>query len=102
MLDAIVRTTGEQHTGHDSFEEAFNGRLINDPLQASHPKIHDYDAQGGDRTILATPADLSERLQVLLRSQLPLLKKRSAEVMGTSSRPSLLVRYWLPTTLLLV
>lgn len=102
ILDAIVQTTYEHNSSQDTFEETVNARIVDDSLQACYDEYNTHDQSSGHLTVLLKPEDLSKRLQKILQTQLPLLTYHSADIMRTSSRPPLLVRYWLPAALLLV
>ena len=90
-MDAVVDTVNTPNLSVDAFDASVAAITHDDPFYA----LHDTPAE-------LEPADVARRLQHLLSHALPAYTTQFNAGVRANGRPSRLVRYWLPATLLLV
>jgi nuclear-control-of-ATPase protein 2 len=102
-MDAVLNAASKTHHEQDDFEADVAALLNDDPFEEYHQAFANEDDNSGDgSTMTARPGEASSRLQVLLRQQLPAYQDHATSAFNLGQRPSRLVRYWLPATLLLI
>lgn len=101
VMDAVINAASDPDLANDEFEAAVSSYMHEDPLEDYHQPFAE-NRSSATLAMLMKPSDASERLQEILTKQLPLFADHSDTLLSQSSRPSRLIRYWLPATLLLV
>lgn len=100
-MDAVLNAASRNDTHHD-FEGEISAILGEDPFEDYHHSFADQDGASDRLAITVRPAEGSARLEAILRQHLPTYRKFSSSAYDAGRRPSFIVRYWLPTALLLV
>jgi nuclear-control-of-ATPase protein 2 len=95
LMEAVLSHTKDPEADVETFEEQ-----ISSTTRADH--YYSMERNGGLTSGNLRPRDVSIRLQTLLRSGLPDYKISFQQMLSTSGRPSRLVRYWLPATVLVL
>lgn len=96
LLDAVIQTVNTAELSVDKFDDAVTAITQNDQLYS----LHEPSGQRVANTL--KPAEVAERLHYLLETALPTYTANFNAVVKANGRPSRLIRYWLPATLLLV
>lgn len=94
LMDNVLRNVCTLEAGVSDFEETVFASVENDP------EI-EISSSGADETAPRT-GKLSRRLQEILQVQLPKQVEESNRIASQYGRPSKIVRYWLPTSVLLL
>jgi nuclear-control-of-ATPase protein 2 len=92
LMDTVLRNVTTLETGVSEFEDTVFATVEDDP----EISIRDGGPQG------SRPAKLSDRLQHILEVHVPNHITSSHKLVSEYGRPSRLVRYWLPASLLLL
>jgi nuclear-control-of-ATPase protein 2 len=95
-MHAVVQSVNAAELSVDKFDGSVANITQDDPYYSLHESSEMRTA-----TTLK-PADVAERLQYLLKHALPTYTTSFNAAVKENGRPSRLVRYWLPATLLLV
>ncbi|KAF1837292.1 NCA2-domain-containing protein [Decorospora gaudefroyi] len=96
LMDAVIQTVNAAEVSIDKFDDSVASITQDDQFYSLHEP-------SGERTASTLqPADVAERLQYLLRNALPAYTANFNAVVKENGRPSRLIRYWLPATILLV
>ncbi|CCU77663.1 NCA2/nuclear control of ATPase [Blumeria hordei DH14] len=95
LMSGVLTNISSYEMGVTEFEETVFARVEDHSAEASC--VGDEDAEGVTR-----PEKISLRLQHILKYQIPEHILRSQKVTRCYSRPSRLVRYWLPTSAFLL
>jgi nuclear-control-of-ATPase protein 2 len=95
-MHAVVQSVNAAELSVDKFDGSVTSITQDDPYYSLHESSEMRTA-----TTLK-PADVAERLQYLLKNALPTYTTSFNAAVKENGRPSRLVRYWLPATLLLV
>jgi nuclear control of ATPase protein 2 len=93
LMDTVLSNVTTLDTGVSEFEDTVFASVEDDP------EISTRDA---DAPQVARPAKLSRRLQHILRVHIPNHIAMSRKLTGKYGRPSRLIRYWLPASILLL
>jgi nuclear-control-of-ATPase protein 2 len=93
LMDTVLSNVTTLDTGVSDFEDTVFASVEDDP------EISTRDA---DAPQLARPAKLSRRLQHILKVHIPNHITTSRKLTAEYGRPSKLVRYWLPVSVLLL
>jgi nuclear-control-of-ATPase protein 2 len=96
LMDAVMHTVNTPEHSPDGFDASV-AAITNDDPYYERPQ-----ASADDAATALKPADVAQRLQQLLRHALPTYTANFNAVVRANGRPSRLVRYWLPATVLLV
>ena len=92
LMDSVLRDVTRMDSGIAEFEDGVFAAVEDDP---------EISARGmGDAN--QRPAKLSKRLMEILQTHIPEHTKRQQQLRAQYGRPSILVRYWLPATALLL
>jgi len=96
LMDAVIQSVNTAELSVDKFDDSVASITQDDQFYSLHEPT-------GERTASTLkPADVAERLQYLLRDALPTYTSNFNAVVKENGRPSLVIRYWLPATMLLV
>jgi nuclear-control-of-ATPase protein 2 len=95
LMDTVLCNVTAIETGVSDFEDTVFASVEDDPEISS-------SSRGPDDAQIARPAKLSRRLQHILKVHVPNHVNASQKLASEYGRPSKLVRYWLPTTALLL
>ncbi|KAI4923424.1 hypothetical protein J4E85_008462 [Alternaria conjuncta] len=96
LMDAVIQSVNAAEISVNKFDDSVAGITQDDQLYSLHEPT-------GERTATTLkPADVAERLQYLLQEALPAYTSDFNAVVKENGRPSILIRYWLPATMLLV
>jgi nuclear control of ATPase protein 2 len=93
LMDVVLRNVTTLETGVSDFEDAVFASVEEDP---------EISTRGADEDEVARPAKLSRRLQHILEIHVPNHMATSQKLVSEYGRPSRLVRYWLPASVLLL
>ncbi|TVY80837.1 Nuclear control of ATPase protein [Lachnellula suecica] len=93
LMDNVLRNVTVLETGVSDFEETVFASVADDP---------EISARDADEDQVARPANLSRRLQHILEVHMPNHVATSQKLVAEYGRPSRLVRYWLPASVLLL
>jgi nuclear-control-of-ATPase protein 2 len=96
LMDAVMHTVNTPEHSPDGFDASV-AAITNDDPYYERPQ-----ASAEDTATALKPADVAKRLEQLLRHALPTYTTNFNAVVRANGRPSRLVRYWLPATVLLV
>jgi len=101
VIDAVLNTaTKPQHEQND-FEAEVAAILHDDPFEEYHHPFNQNNVPD-NLAIMLKPSEASSRLETLLRDRLPSFQAHSTAAFDRGCRPSPIVRYWIPATILLV
>lgn len=92
LMDMVLKDVLTLETGVAEFEDKVFAGVEEDPELSIQ-----VDEDESNR-----PAVVAKRLQTLLKTQLPSHLKATGQLVAQNGRPSRLVRYWLPATVLLL
>ncbi|CAO2647717.1 Nn.00g086390.m01.CDS01 [Neocucurbitaria sp. VM-36] len=96
LMDAVIQSVNTAELSIDKFDDSVASLTQDDQYYELHEPT-------GERTATTLrPADVAERLEYLLRHALPNYSTSFNAVVKENGRPSRLVRYWLPATVLLI
>jgi nuclear-control-of-ATPase protein 2 len=96
LMDAVIQSVNSAELAIDKFDDTVAGITQDDQYYELHEP-------SGERTATTLkPAHVAERLQYLLNHALPTYTTNFNAVVKENGRPSRLIRYWLPATVLLV
>ncbi|CBY00062.1 hypothetical protein LEMA_P076510.1 [Plenodomus lingam JN3] len=96
LMDAVIQSVETAELSVDKFDETVASITQDDTYYMLHEP-------SGERTATSLkPADVAKRLEYLLQQALPTYMSNFEAVAKENGRPSRLVRYWLPATVLLV
>jgi nuclear-control-of-ATPase protein 2 len=96
LMDAVIQSVNTAELSVDKFDDSVASITQDDQYYELHEP-------SGERTATTLrPAEVAERLRYLLSQALPTYTTTFNAVVKENGRPSLLIRYWLPATLLLV
>jgi nuclear-control-of-ATPase protein 2 len=93
LMDTVLSNVTALDTGVSDFEDTVFATVEDDP------EISTRDA---DAPQMARPAKLSRRLQQILKIHIPNHLRTSQKLTTEYGRPSKLIRYWLPASVLLL
>jgi len=96
LMDAVIQTVNTAELSVDKFDESVAGITQDDQYYELH------DASAHQAATALKPAYVADRLRYLLQHALPTYKTHFSAVVQDNGRPSRLVRYWLPATILLL
>lgn len=102
VMDAVLSSATKDQHQQDDFEGEVQAILNEDPFEEYHQPFSHQDNTSDKLAIVLKPAEASARLEALLRKQLPSYQHHSTSAFNLGCRPSVIVRYWLPATVLLV
>jgi len=100
-MDAVLNAASRSDTHHD-FEGEVSAILAEDSFEDYHQSFANQDGSSDRLAITLRPAEGSARLDTILRRHLPTYREYSSSAFDVGRRPSFIVRYWLPATILLV
>lgn len=89
-----MSTVSDQNVDKDMFEESVNSATAEDPLSA-------FQDPGSVAEIVRVE-DVAERLLDILSRQIPLFTEESRLMLQKNSKPTRLIRYWIPASILLL
>lgn len=92
LMDTVLQNVTALETGVSDFEDACFASVEHDP-EISSREVGEAQAK---------PAKLSKRLESILQVQIPNHSLASQRLRSEYGRPSRLVRYWLPATVVLL
>ncbi|KAF2268121.1 NCA2-domain-containing protein [Lojkania enalia] len=96
LMDAVIQNVTDAELSVDKFDNAVAATTQDDHYYELHEP-------SGERTAMSLrPADVAERLQNLLAHALPNYTSNFHTVAKENGRPSPIIRYWLPASILLV
>ncbi|TVY92380.1 GTP-binding protein [Lachnellula willkommii] len=93
LMDVVLQNVTTLETGVSDFEDAVFASVEDDP---------DVSSMGADEDQVGRPAKLSVRLQHILEVHVPNHMASSQKLVAEYGRPSRIVRYWLPASVLLL
>jgi len=93
LMESVLQNVGSVETETHDFEASCFYSMDN---------AQSYDAQVDAGDLLEEPSLLATKLEQILRRTMPEHRATSQAFITEHGRPSFLVRYWLPTTVLLV
>jgi nuclear-control-of-ATPase protein 2 len=96
LMDAVLQSVNLEDISVDKFDDAVASITQDDQFYALH------EPSGARTATTLKPGDVAERLQHLLQNALPAYTSNFNAVVKENGRPSRLIRYWLPATVLLV
>ena len=95
-MDAVVQNVSDADLTADKLDDAVATATQDDLYYELHEA-------SGERTAKSLkPSDVAARLQELLKHTLPTYSSNFNAAVKQNGRPSALIRYWLPTVVLLV
>lgn len=95
-MDAVVQSVNTAELSVDKFDDTVASITQDD-------QYYDLHEPSGERTATTLkPGEVAQRLQFLLKHALPTYSMNVNTAARENGRPSRLVRYWLPATILLV
>jgi nuclear-control-of-ATPase protein 2 len=96
LMDAVIQSVNLAELSIDKFDDSVASITQDDQYYELHEP-------SGERTATTLrPSDVAQRLQYLLNHALPVYTTNFSAVVKENGRPSRLIRYWLPATVLLV
>lgn len=96
LMDAVIQGVNTAELSVETFDDCVATLTQED-------KYYELHEPSGERTATTLkPADVTQRLQYLLRQALPTYSANFNAVVTENGRPPRLIRYWLPATALLV
>lgn len=96
LMDAVIQSVNSAEASIDKFDDSVASITQEDQYYELHEP-------SGERTATTLkPGDVAERLQYLLNHAVPTSTANFNAVVKENGRPSRLIRYWLPATVLLV
>ncbi|KAH4805402.1 hypothetical protein HBH61_158650 [Parastagonospora nodorum] len=96
LMDAVIQSVNAAELSIDKFDDS----VANITQDDQYYELHE---PSGERTATTLkPGDVSERLQYLLNHAVPKYTMNFNAVVKENGRPSRIIRYWLPATVLLV
>ncbi|KAF2729025.1 NCA2-domain-containing protein [Polyplosphaeria fusca] len=96
LMDAVIQNVNDAELNCDKLDEAVATFTQDD----QYYEVHEAS---GERTVQSLkPADVAERLQILLTHALPNYTSGFRAVAKENGKPSAIIRYWLPASILLV
>ncbi|KAJ4377688.1 hypothetical protein N0V83_000517 [Neocucurbitaria cava] len=96
LMDAVIQSVNTAELSVDKFDDSVASLTQDDQYYELHEPT-------GERTATTLrPADVAERLEYLLRHALPSYSTSFNTAVKENGRPSRLIRYWLPATVLLI
>ncbi|KAF2204978.1 NCA2-domain-containing protein [Delitschia confertaspora ATCC 74209] len=95
LMNAVINSSNDAELDVDKFDDAVAAMTHDD---------HYYELQASDEHSVAAirPAEVAERLQALLAHSLPSYTASCQLTVKEHGRPSRIIRYWLPLSLLVV
>jgi nuclear-control-of-ATPase protein 2 len=96
LMDAAIQVLNED--GNTSFDTAVSAKTQDDDYYTPHESSGELTA----KTAFLQTADVGQRLQGLLSHGLPRYTSRFNAAVKEIGKPSALIRYWLPASILLV
>ncbi|KAK4950052.1 Nuclear control of ATPase protein 2 [Elasticomyces elasticus] len=93
LIEAVLAKASDSDLNIDKFEASINEFTDDDPL---------YDLYEAEGSITVRPTTVAERISRVLSQSLPAYSAASLRAVEEHGRPSRLVRYWLPATLLVL
>ncbi len=93
LMDTVLSNVTALDTGVSDFEDTVFATVEDDP---------EISNRAADAPQMARPAKLSRRLQQILKIHIPHHISTSQKLATEYGRPSKLIRYWLPASVLLV
>lgn len=93
LMDNVLRNVTTLETGVSDFEDTVFASVEDDP---------EISARGADEDQVARPAKLSRRLQHILEVHVPNHVSTSQKLVSEYGRPSRVIRYWIPASVLLL
>ncbi|KAF5848669.1 hypothetical protein GGP41_009771 [Bipolaris sorokiniana] len=96
LMDAVIQSVNAAELSVDKFDDSVASITQDDQFYLLH------EPSGERAATTLRPAEVAERLQHLLKTALPTYTANFNAVVKANGRPSRLIRYWLPATLLLV
>jgi len=101
VIDAVLNAATKPQHEQDDFEAEVAAILHDDPFEEYHQPFNQNNVPD-NLAIMLKPAEASSRLETLLREHLPSFQAHSTGAFDRGCRPSIIVRYWIPATILLV
>lgn len=96
LMDAVIQSVNTAELSVDKFDDSVASITQDDQYYELHEP-------SGERTATTLrPAEVADRLRYLLNQALPTYNTNFHTVVKANGRPSRLIRYWLPATLLLI
>lgn len=95
-MDAVIQSVNTAELSVDKFDDTVASITQED----QYYELHDPSSDRAATTL--KPAEVAERLQYLLQQALPTYTTHFNTVVQKNGRPSRIIRYWLPATILLV
>lgn len=96
LMDAVIQSVNTAELSVDKFDDSVASITQDDQYYELHEP-------SGERTATTLrPSEVAHRLRYLLNQALPTYTTNFNAVVKANGRPSWLIRYWLPATLLLV
>ncbi|KAH7138931.1 ATP synthase regulation protein NCA2-domain-containing protein [Dendryphion nanum] len=96
LMDAVIHNVNDTDLPVDKFDESVGSYTQDDHFYELHE-------QPGDRNIISLkPSEVTDRLRNLLTRALPTYSTNFQAVVTENGKPSRLIRYWLPASLLFV
>ena len=95
-MDAVIKSVNTAELSVETFDDSVASLTQEDEYYELH------EASGERAATTLRPADVTKRLQYLLRQALPTYSANFNAVVKENGRPSRLIRYWLPAAALLV
>jgi nuclear-control-of-ATPase protein 2 len=96
LMDAVLQSVNSADIAVDKFDDSVASITQDDQFYSL------YEPSGERTATTLKPADVAERLQYLLQNALPTYTSNFNAVVQENGRPSRLIRYWLPATILVV
>lgn len=102
VMDAVLRSTADRRVASDTFDDIAAGNVDEDDLNEHVQPFFTSRTPSSLPSMALAPMDLSSRLEELLETHLQKFRTEATTLMKRHGRPSRLVRYWLPTTAILL
>ncbi|KAF2133453.1 NCA2-domain-containing protein [Dothidotthia symphoricarpi CBS 119687] len=96
LMDAVIQSVNAAELSVETFDDSVASLTQED----QYYELHEPSGERAASTL--KPADVTQRLQYLLRKALPTYSANFNAVVKENGRPSRLIRYWLPATALLI
>lgn len=101
-MTSVLRSAQDMSNSGDDLDQAATSALDQDDFAAHAQEFFNPRSSLSNPSIKLDPHDVSLRLETLLTQNLTQFYSTTSALIRSNSRPSRLVRYWLPATALLL
>lgn len=101
-LEALLGALNDPDVSEDNFEAAISAAMSDEDFGAFYRSSLGARRPLEDTNIELEPSDAAMRLQSILETHIPSFADQATKTYRDNRRPSRLIRYWIPTLVLLV